>query len=215
MTYEDFIKAHLRLFCEAFPSIKDHIEEIRKIVSNPLKDPSDVEYCKGVIDIVYSSIDRDDPNFILFDEAMREIFPMICPETGSFIGYKKAITKDSIITEFEFYDPDRNCYRAVKRIPVNYDPTIVIVKLEIPEEARRGSGAFSRKCRCDKAKVIGMELMNGEPYDGVAVSFYDSDFEYKLGEKVIEPGFNSCRWFTCAPGIHFFMTKEEAMNYIF
>ena len=87
-----------------------------------------------------------------------------------------------------------------------------IVKLEICEDAMRSS-ATSRKCRCSKAKVLGISFM----YDGhqmmSVVSDYDPEFVYTIGKTVEVKNFDKNRWNECAPGIHFFMTKDEAFRY--
>lgn len=76
------------------------------------------------------------------------------------------------------------------------------------------SSATSRKCRCNKAKVLAIENFDGTPADvTTAVSMYDSNFIYTLGEMVEEPNFCEDRWHECAPGIHFFLNRQEAVNY--
>ena len=107
--------------------------------------------------------------------------PYSCPDTGSFIGYKKA-----------------NGY---------------IVELEILSDARRCS-ATGRKCRCDKAKVLSIQNMDGSIADITEVaSNYDSSFMYRVGEIVEELNFNEDRWNECSEGIHFFINRQEAVEY--
>ena len=106
---------------------------------------------------------------------------MACPDTGSFIGFKKASGH--------------------------------IVMLGIPEDARRLS-ATGRKCRCDKAFVIRIEEMDGTT-SGLTevVSDHDSSFVYKVGKMVSVPDFCEDRWQECSAGIHFFINRQEAVNY--
>ena len=87
-----------------------------------------------------------------------------------------------------------------------------IVKLLIPADAKRSS-ATSRKCRASKALVIAVYDKDGNDIDST-VSTYCNTFIYRKGETV-EPanGFDDNRWNECAPGIHFFITREEAENY--
>ena len=108
-------------------------------------------------------------------------FALVCPEEGSFIGYKKA-----------------NGH---------------IVKLRITEDALRSS-ATSRKCRCSKAEVLSITTLDGED-DGVTSvpSNYDSDFIYRVGTTVEVEDFETDRWDECAAGIHFFITRQEAVQY--
>ena len=89
----------------------------------------------------------------------------------------------------------------------------LIVKLLIPEDAKRCS-ATSRKCRCDKAKVISITNIDGtESRCTSAVSKWNSSFVYNVGEMVSVDNFEEDRFIECAPGIHFFITREEAVNY--
>ena len=104
-----------------------------------------------------------------------------CPETGSFIGYKKADNK--------------------------------IIVLEICEDSKRSS-ATSRKCRCSKAKVLKIEDLNGNVLDiSLVPSDYDKSFVYQVGEIVEVKDFDENRWNECSTGIHFFITKKEAIEY--
>ena len=108
--------------------------------------------------------------------------PMACPDTGSFIGFKKASGH--------------------------------IVMLGIPEDARRLS-ATGRKCRCDKAIVIRIEDMDGTTSDLTeVVSDHDSSFVYKVGKMVSVPDFCEDRWQECSAGIHFFINRQEAVEYV-
>ena len=87
-----------------------------------------------------------------------------------------------------------------------------IVELEILESSKRSS-ATTRKCRCDKARVISIEnIETGEKVMEVS-SNRDKDFIYKVGEVVSVDNFNEDRWVECTTGIHFFMTKHEAESY--
>ena len=87
-----------------------------------------------------------------------------------------------------------------------------IVKLEICSDALRSS-TTSRKCRCSSAKVLAIENIDGSKYGDVIASNYDPSFLYKVGEIVKVENFDTNRWNECAPGIHFFLTREEAVKY--
>lgn len=88
-----------------------------------------------------------------------------------------------------------------------------IVKLLVPEDARRSS-ATGRKCRCDKAIVVAIETKNGEPAEvNEIASYYDRTFIYRVGETVTEPNFCEDRFKECAKGIHFFVNRQEAVDY--
>ena len=88
-----------------------------------------------------------------------------------------------------------------------------IVELEIPSDALRSSST-TRKCRCSKAKVVSITNLDGTLSNVKSVaSGYDSKFIYNLGETVEVPNFDTNRWNECAPGIHFFITRQEAVEY--
>ena len=89
-----------------------------------------------------------------------------------------------------------------------------IVELLIPETAKRSS-ATSRKCRCSEAKVISITNADGTDAGVKAVtSDRDPGFVYKVGETVRVEDFDENRWSECSTGIHFFITRDEAVRYI-
>ena len=88
-----------------------------------------------------------------------------------------------------------------------------IVVLEIPEDAKRLS-ATGRKCRCSKAKVLEIQNIDGAKANVTKVaSGYDSNFVYEVGKTVSVDNFCDDRWQECSPGIHFFINRQEAVNY--
>lgn len=121
-------------------------------------------------------------------EFVSKIFPLACPESGAFIGWKKAIVGDGDLEEE------------------------VIVKLRISEDARRSS-AFGRKCRCDKAVVLAIESLDGGTSFEWAISKYDRIFHYCVGSTVSVENFDTDRTHECSSGIHFFITRQEAVDY--
>ena len=89
----------------------------------------------------------------------------------------------------------------------------LIVKLEIPADALRCS-ATGRKCRCSKAKVLSITNVDGSDANtNTAASKRDENFIYKVGETVEVPNFNTDRWHECSAGIHFFITRQEAVEH--
>ena len=87
-----------------------------------------------------------------------------------------------------------------------------IVKLLIPEDSKRSSATTS-KCRCDKAKVLEIKDINTGELMNEITSTYDHNFVYKVGEIVSVDDFDENRWNECSTGIHFFIHKENALNY--
>ena len=110
--------------------------------------------------------------------------------------------------DFPIACPEKGSFIAFKKVKGDY-----IVELLIPEDARRCS-ATSEKCRCDKAKVLSITKLDGTS-DGVdtVYSIHDDAFAYKIGEIVEVKDFDDNRWNECSTGIHFFVTRQEAVNY--
>ena len=114
----------------------------------------------------------------------------ILPDEGDIIGWKKAYVDGTML------------------------PKSVIVKLLIPADAQR-SNATGRKCRASTARVLDLQDKQGNslPPDTTAYSGHDTDFTYKKSETVHVENFDTNRWKECAPGIHFFITRIEAVEY--
>ena len=114
--------------------------------------------------------------------------PFSCPSDGDFIGWKKI-----------------DCYKE------SYKGSF-FVKLEIPEDARRCS-ATTNKCRCDKARVLEItRIEDGKNVDIITNTNY-GECVYKVGEMVIPDIFDEDRWNECSNGIHFFINKQQAIDY--
>ena len=115
-----------------------------------------------------------------------QYFALQCPEEGEFVAYKKA-------------------YEQISGLPC-------IVKLLIPTDALRSS-ATSKKCRCNKAKVLSITSPDGKTKYQKAYSSWDYSFIYEVGNTVKVSDFDKDRWKGCAPGIHFFVDREDAVKY--
>jgi len=118
------------------------------------------------------------------------LFPkyITCPSHGSFIGWKKICSE-------------------------NGKP--LLAKLEIPADARRTSGN-SRKCRANKVKVLSITSLIGLGEDvpiGYSYYYKEQKIIYRVGETVIVDNYNDSQDIICAGGIHFFLTREEALAY--
>ena len=88
-----------------------------------------------------------------------------------------------------------------------------IIELEIPANAKRSS-ATTRKCRCEFAKVLSMTNLDGS--DSGLTEVVNLNYKktiYKVGEMVYPDSFDENRWNECSNGIHFFITREEAVLY--
>ena len=133
------------------------------------------------VDLSYANLYGADLRFANL-RGTKITHPIACPETGSFIGYKKAFYKK-------------------------------IVKLQICEDAKRSS-ATTKKCRCSKALVLAIENIDGSDSGLQKIeSYFDFSFIYRVGKIIEVSDFDNNRWNECAPGIHFFMDRQDAVDY--
>lgn len=164
-----------------------------------------ISMIEHIIQIIF---DKETPEtFNKLMSRVRKKIPMRCPEKGEFIGYKKIIVE----------------YLGSGKIKYG------IAKLRIPETAQRSS-AFGSKCRCSVAFVEEIASIDGSiKYDSaVSVRGINKIFcwynpaaiddtvsvNYIVGKTVKPDSFDPNWWNECSNGIHFFMTREEAENYI-
>lgn len=131
-------------------------------------------------------------------------------------SFLESVADDCVLT----YSTVRNCFGLLPTCPekgsfIGFKQLQhgIIAELEIPADACRTSG-FSRKCRADKAIVLSFYNKKGEPLNlTYERSRYDGNFIYTRGQVVRADDFDPERT-TCAPGIHFFLTFQEAVDYI-
>ena len=115
-----------------------------------------------------------------------------------------ALNAESALARIQFI-PETGGFEAWKKCSGG-----VIVKLLIPEDAKRSHGS-ERKCRASKAvvlEVFGAEYARSGGGYGIV--------KYRKGATV-EPlnGWDEDRWNVCSSGIHFFITRLEAEEYSF
>ena len=104
--------------------------------------------------------------------------------------------------------PEKGSFIGFKKVRDN-----LIIELEITEDALRSS-ATGRKCRCSKAKVLSITNIDGTESDiDSARSLWDPSFVYIVGKTVEVSNFDTNRWNECAPGIHFFISRQEAVDF--
>ena len=102
--------------------------------------------------------------------------------------------------------PEKGEYTAFKKAGGK------VVELRISADAKRSS-ATGRKCRASKAVVVSITTLDGNPAGNEVCSDYDRSFVYRVGETVEVQNFDESRWNECAPGIHHYITREEAVRH--
>lgn len=137
-------------------------------------------------------------------------FQLVCPEKGEYIAFKKARvcvykkSGKSAISDLL----NHKLTGSIEEMPV-------IIELRIPKDAKRSS-ATSRKCRASKAEVLSITSIDGKKRYKKAVAGWHCacKFVYEVGKTVVpDNGFEENRWIECAPGIHHFITRDEAVAY--
>ena len=103
--------------------------------------------------------------------------------------------------------PEKGEYTAFKKAGGK------VVELRISADAKRSS-ATGRKCRASKAVVVSITTLDGNPAGNEVCSDYDRSFVYRVGETVEVQNFDENRWNECAPGIHHYITREEAVRHL-
>ena len=103
--------------------------------------------------------------------------------------------------------PEKGSFIAFKKV------NGYIVELEIQADAKRSS-ATTRKCRCEFAKVLSITNKDGSD-SGLTVIHNDNycGCDYVVGEIVRSDSWDDDRWNECSHGIHFFITRDEAVIY--
>ena len=95
--------------------------------------------------------------------------------------------------------PEEGSFIAYKKVNTG------VIKLLIPEDAKRTSNLVGRKCRASHVKVL--------EGSGKSMTHIEHQLEYKEGEIVYADKYDDDIRIECTSGIHFFMTRREAEEY--
>lgn len=143
-----------------------------------------------------------------------------CDLSGSLINganLYRAILEDANLSEiqatkqtqfFHLRCPESGPFVAYKKC---FDDRVV--QLLVPADAQRTS-ATDTSCRCHYAKVLTIKSIDYTQSYHDAVSYADQNFIYEVGQVMVAKQFNPNRWADSTGGIHFFMTRAEALNYL-
>jgi hypothetical protein len=119
--------------------------------------------------------------------SAQELHFSVCPEVGSFQCWKRVLDEEG---------------------------DGVILLLEIPADARRVSTPIGRKCRAERVMVLRAETPDGEALEVTRFrSGHDARFVYTVGEIASVTDFDDDIRVECTRGLHFFITRQEAVEY--
>ena len=135
--------------------------------------------------LYYADLRTADMSNVHYDSST-SFLAMQCPEEGSFVGWKAAVSKNKGV--------------------------YVILKVLIPEDALRTSGT-DRECWASKITVLDIQDIEGNSLqENSALNLYDFKYEYKKGETAAAKYYSGNRWDNSEKGIHFWITREEALR---
>ncbi len=83
-----------------------------------------------------------------------------------------------------------------------------VIKILIPDKAKRTSSLVGRKCRAEYIKVL-----SGDGLGGISPTRTKKALTYNKGDIIHADSFNDDIRLECTNGIHFFMTYEEAKEW--
>jgi hypothetical protein len=109
-------------------------------------------------------------------------------------------------TKFPFYQhvPEEGSFIGWKKLRNG-----IVAKLQIPNKAKRTSSLIGRKNRAEFVKVLSL---SGDAEEGFSI--HDETVVYRVGEIVRPDSYNDDPKLECTNGIHFFITRQEAEEYI-
>jgi len=111
----------------------------------------------------------------------------------------------------EVYAHFRSCPPSGTFIAWKQGYMSAIIKLKIPWFARRCNAVGSRKCRSEMAIVLEIER-DGEKLQECG-AWIGQGFRYRTGEQVWPNSYDPSWYNECSHGIHFFMTRQEAVEF--
>lgn len=164
----------------------------------------------------YSHFANADLTGTLFDRA--ELSGVNFRDTDlSTVSFKQATWRDAeidsrqispvLIRSIPLCCPEQGAFIGWKRLANDR-----IAKLVITENSKRSS-AFGRKCRASQVLVVKITSVDGSEEFDYGVSMYNPRFIYNVGSFATVSDFDDDRFHECASGIHFFITRQEAVDY--
>ena len=88
-----------------------------------------------------------------------------------------------------------------------------LIKILIPKSAKRTSNLISRKCRASKVEVIAIWDSKKNTIKECG-GWNKNEFIYRVGKIAKADSYNDDIREECTNGIHFFVTREEAEDWI-
>jgi len=106
-----------------------------------------------------------------------------------------------------FICPQEGAFIAWKKIKNK------LLKLRIPAKAKRTSSLVGRKCRAEYCTILGIYELTGAKTNLKKIRGGYKNDEYIVGQIFYPDKYDPDIRVECTNGVHFFITKEEAINY--
>ena len=87
-----------------------------------------------------------------------------------------------------------------------------MAKIEIPAKAKRTCNLTNRKCRASYIKTLDIIDRNGNRIKEMNGT-HDRSLIYRVGRITRPDKYDNSMLIDCTNGIHFFVTKQEAINW--
>ena len=114
--------------------------------------------------------------------------------------------RDATLPPF-FICPQEGAFIAWKKIKNK------LLKLRIPSKAKRTSSLVGRKCRAEYCTILGIYEYNGVKTNLKKIKGGYKNEEYVVGQTFYPDKYDPDIRVECTHGVHFFITREEAINY--
>ena len=125
------------------------------------------------------------------------------------------LSRADLLKKFFWIVPEEGSFMAYKKVYESGTYTPVILTLEIPSNARRTSCVKNRKCRAAAATPIKATYLDGSTCN--CMTFTNMNRQYPviwgMGVKKYALWFDDDIREDCRPGIHVFVTKQEAIEF--
>jgi hypothetical protein len=118
------------------------------------------------------------------------------------------IDNHELIKKFYWIIPEQGSFEAWKKLANN-----CIAKILIPEKAKRTCNLMNRKCRAEYVKTLAIWDEDGRKVSEGINGTHDKKIKYTVGKITKADKFDDSVFEDCSHGIHFFLTKQEAIEW--
>jgi len=113
-----------------------------------------------------------------------------------------------LIKKFYWILPEHGSFEAWKKLADK-----CIAKILIPAKAKRTSNLKNRKCRAEYVKTLAIWDKDGNKIKEGVNGTHEKKIKYTVGKITKADKFDDSVFEDCSPGIHFFLTKQEAQDW--